>query len=64
MIDSLSFKEALQQNKIQWKKHAVERILQRGSSRKRVKDTLLYGEIIEHYDDDFPFPSGLFFIKI
>jgi len=46
---------------IEWRKHALERMLQRGISRNEVKETLLFGEIIENYETDVPFSSALFF---
>ncbi len=46
---------------IEWRKHALERMLQRGISRNEVKETLLFGEIIENYETDVPFASALFF---
>ena len=45
---------------IEWHRHGLERMLQRGISRKTVKEVLLTGEIIEDYSDDKPFPSALF----
>lgn len=42
-----------------WHKHTFERMLERFISRKEVIDALLYGEVIEDYADDRPFPSCL-----
>jgi len=36
-------------------------MLERDISRQEVKDTLRFGEIIENYETDTPFPSALFF---
>jgi hypothetical protein len=36
-------------------------MLERGISRKSVKQTIINGELIENYPDDTPFPSALFF---
>jgi len=46
---------------IEWRKHALERMLQRNIGRIEVKEALLRGEIIEVYEDDKPFKSALFF---
>ena len=53
-------KIAVDNGYIEWKKHALERMLERGTSRDNVKKTLLSGEIIEDYPDDRPYPSALF----
>jgi len=45
---------------IVWRKHALERMLQRNITRNEVKKALLFGEIIEVYSDDKPFESALF----
>ena len=57
-IDKL--KNAVENGRIEWQKHALERMLQRGISRDMVKRVILSGELIESYPDDEPFPSGLF----
>jgi len=45
---------------IEWRKHALERMLQRNITRHEVKEALLFGEVIEVYSDDKPFESALF----
>jgi len=47
-----------------WRKHALERMLERGLSRDDVKRVLSRGEQIEDYPSDSPFPSGLFLATI
>jgi uncharacterized protein YegJ (DUF2314 family) len=49
----------VQNGRLQWQRHALERMLERGISRNEVKQVLTEGEIIEHYPDDRPFPSVL-----
>jgi len=56
--------EALEKGNIEWRRHALERMLQRGISRSEVKKALKYGEIIESYENDVPFESALFFHTI
>lgn len=51
---------ALKNGRIEWQKHALEQMLERGISRETVKEVLRNGEIIENYPDDKPYPSGLF----
>jgi hypothetical protein len=53
--------KALEIGTIEWRKHAIERMLERDISRAEVKITLKKGEIIESYKTDKPFESALFF---
>ncbi len=50
---------AIQTGQRLWKRHALERMLQRGISRQQVKQAVLDGMIIETYPDDHPIPSVL-----
>lgn len=45
--------------KIRWSVHASARIQECGIERIDVLNCLMYGEIIEDYPDDFPYPSCL-----
>jgi hypothetical protein len=42
-----------------WRKHALERMLQRAILRDEVIHCALHGEIIESYPEDYPYPSSL-----
>ncbi len=53
--------EALEMGNIEWRRHALERMLERDISRMEVKMTLRDGVIIENYETDVPFESALFF---
>jgi hypothetical protein len=53
--------EALELGNVEWRRHALERMLTRDISRREVKMTLQNGEIIENYETDVPFASALFF---
>jgi hypothetical protein len=53
--------EALDVGTVEWRRHALERMLERDISRLEVKITLENGEIIETYETDVPFESALFF---
>ncbi len=59
MIHSL-LQDTIQNGRIEWQRHALEKMMERGISRKAVKEVLLNGEIIENYPDDKPYPSALF----
>ena len=60
-MDKEKILKALDSGKIKWRKHALERMLQRGISRSKVKAALKNGEIIKTYEADVPFGSALFF---
>lgn len=53
-------KIAVEKGRIEWQKHALERMMERGISKDLVKNVLLSGEIIEDYPEDKPYPSALF----
>lgn len=55
-----AIKIAIENGKIEWQRHALERMMKRGISREIVKMILISGEIIESYAEDKPFPSALF----
>ena len=57
-IDKLT--AAIENGKIQWQRHALERMMEKGISRNTVKKVLLSGELIEDYPDDNPYRSALF----
>jgi hypothetical protein len=57
--DLPTIREAVANGRILWKKHALERTLERGMSRLSVKQAIQLGEIIEQYPDDYPVPSLL-----
>ena len=60
-INLTDLRAAISSGNIQWQRHSLERILQRGISRDDVIQTLLSGERIEDYPDSSPLPGGLFF---
>jgi hypothetical protein len=59
-MDKEQLINAVQNGRIEWQTHALERMMKRGISREIVKQVLLEGEIIEDYPDDEPFPTALF----
>lgn len=46
---------------MRWQNHAAERMIERSITSDDVKNVILYGSIIEKYQDDKPFPSYLVF---
>ena len=59
-LDGSIIRSSLKGGRIFWRRHALERMLQRGISRQDVKKILAHDEQIEFYPTDFPFPSALF----
>lgn len=51
---------AIRNENIEWQRHSLERMFERGITRDHVKQTLLSGEVIEDNQDDTPYPSALF----
>jgi len=49
----------VQENKLRWTRHITIRLLQRNISQSDVKECLQNGEIIELYEDSYPYPSCL-----
>lgn len=52
-------KKKLLENKVKWRGHASQRMIERDIKRPSVTEAILNGEIIEDYPEDFPFPSCL-----
>ena len=50
---------AVSAGKLEWRKHVLQRMAEREISQEAVRQVLLSGELIQTYDDDKPFPSGL-----
>ncbi|MFA7287824.1 MAG: DUF4258 domain-containing protein [Melioribacteraceae bacterium] len=61
-IDAI--KEAVRQNSIEWRKHALQRMLERDISRENIKKIILEGDIIKSYPGDKPYKSYLIHKKI
>ena len=52
-------RDTIKAGNIEWQRHALERMMERGISREMVKRVLLSGEIIEDYSEGTPYPSAL-----
>ena len=59
LFDKIHFDQALEDGNIVWRKHVLEKMLERGISRTEVLEVLLTGETIQRYEADRPFPSIL-----
>ena len=53
------FIQAIADGNIIWRKHVLEKMIERGVSRAEVLEALETGEVIQCYQDDRPFPSVL-----
>jgi hypothetical protein len=58
-MDRNKLRDAIEHGRIEWLRHAFERMMERNISRDTVKEVLLNGEIIEDYPDDKPYPTAL-----
>jgi hypothetical protein len=58
-FDTSKIRKAIKQRKIIWRRHALERMLERGLSRDTVLSVASNGEVIEDYSADRPIPSAL-----
>ena len=54
-------KQMIKDRKIRWTNHIAVRLLQRNISQKDVENAILNGEIIEEYENDYPYPSCLIY---
>lgn len=52
-------KHLVNDDKLRWTNHITIRLLQRNITQEDIEFALLNGEIIENYEDDYPFPSCL-----
>lgn len=59
-LDLERMREAIQAGRVEWQRHALERMARRGIRREEVFQAMLTGERIEDYPDTKPFPSALF----
>lgn len=59
-MDQNRLTQILQAGRFEWRRHALQRLLERGISRIAVIDVLMLGEEIEDYPADKPYPSALF----
>jgi len=63
-LDLRLLRRVIRQGRIEWRKHALQRMAERNISRAAVLEVLVAGEPIEDYPTDKPFPSALFLGQI
>ena len=61
ILDPEIFRQAIRERRLEWRKHVLQKLAERGISRADVLDVLLTGERLRDYEEDRPFPSALFF---
>ena len=57
-----TIKEFVRTGKIRWTNHCIVRLFQRNISQEDIENALLNGEIIEEYENDYPYPSCLVYV--
>lgn len=61
IFDTNKARQSIRQRKIIWRRHALERMLERELSRSVVLEVASNGEVIEDYSADRPTPTALMF---
>ena len=62
MFDEIKkVQQFVKEGKIRWTNHAMIRLLQRDITQRDVENAILSGEIIEKYEDSYPYPSCLIY---
>ena len=59
-FDLSTFREAIHSGCVEWRKHTLQKLVERGIPQQSVREVLLSGERIREYPEDKPFPSALF----
>ena len=59
-LDLEILRKAVRAGRIEWRKHVLQKLAERGLAQSAVLDVLLTGERIRDYAEDRPFPSALF----
>ncbi|MEO8429121.1 MAG: DUF4258 domain-containing protein [Verrucomicrobiota bacterium] len=59
-LDLDKLREAVREGRVEWRKHVLQKLAERGIFQQTVLEVLLTGERIRNYTEDRPFPSALF----
>ena len=54
-----SIKQMIKYGKMRWTNHVIVRLFQRNITQGDIENAILNGEIIEEYENDYPYPSCL-----
>ncbi len=52
-------KQLVREDKIRWTNHSIIRLFQRNITQEDIQSAILNGEIIEEYENDYPYASCL-----
>ena len=63
-IDITIMRRAVQMARIEWRKHVLQKLAERGLPQAGVLEVLLSGEKIRDYADDKPFPARCFWATL
>jgi hypothetical protein len=58
-MDLAPVRHAIVEGRLTWQQHALQRLAERNLCREDVVQSILNGEVIEDYPDDYPLPSAL-----
>jgi hypothetical protein len=58
-LDTEQLRAAVRAGRLEWRKHVLQKLAERGLAQEAVRDVLLTGERIRDYTEDRPFPSAL-----
>lgn len=61
MMDLTMLRSAVRAGRFEWRKHALVRLAERNIRQSDILEVLDFGEQIEEYPDDRPFPGVLLF---
>jgi len=53
-------RQAIREGRLEWRKHVLQKLVERGVAQSAVLEVLTSGERIRDYAEDRPFPSALF----
>lgn len=59
-LDLVTLRKAVQEGRVEWRKHVLQKLAERGLAQEVVREVLLRGERIRDYTEDRPFSSALF----
>ena len=54
-----SIKQMIKYGKMRWTNHVIVRLFQRNITQGDIENAILNGEVIEEYENDYPYPSCL-----
>ena len=60
LFNLAALRSALAEERIEWRKHVLQKLAERGLAQSAVLEVLSGGELVRDYLEDRPFPSALF----